>query len=139
MLDVSILHHLALHAHLSNSLLLCKRHHTIIVTAFEAEDLSNKMGENKNNETEEEMSQSRIAISSSIATGAEEEADNESGGAETGKVRKVTKEALFSTREQKRAECVRKCRVVAEELTKDNAIKEMNYLLEDKVKHFLIV
>ena len=94
------------------------------------------MGENKNNETEEEMSQSRIAISSSIASiGAEEEADNESGGAETGKVRKVTKEALFSTREQKRAECVRKCRAVAEELTKDNAIKEMNYLLEDKVKH----
>ena len=140
MLDVSILHHLALHAHLSNSLLLCKRHHTIIVTAFEAEDLSNKMGENKNNETEEEMSQSRIAISSSIAsTGAEEEADNESGGAETGKVRKVTKEALFSTREQKRAECVRKCRAVAEELTKDNVIKEMNYLLEDKVLKLLIV
>ena len=110
---------------------------TIIVTAFEAEDLSNKMGENKNNETEEEMSQSRI-FSSSIAIEAEN--DNESGeGAETGKVRKVTKEALFSTREQKRAECVRKCRAVAEELTKDNAIKEMNYLLEDKVKHFLIV
>ena len=131
MLDVSILHHLALHAHLSNSLLLCKRHHTIIVTAFEAEDLSNKMGENKNNETEEEMSQSRI-FSSSIAI--EAAADNESGeGAETGKVRKVTKEALFSTREQKRAECVRKCRAVAEELTKDNVIKEMNYLLEDKV------
>ena len=131
MLDVSILHHLALHAHLSNSLLLCKRHHTIIVTAFEAEDLSNKMGENKNNETEEEMSQSRI-FSSSIAIEAEN--DNESGeGAETGKVRKVTKEALFSTREQKRAECVRKCRAVAEELTKDNVIKEMNYLLEDKV------
>ena len=137
MQNVSILHHLALHAHLSNSLLLCKRHHTIIVTAFEAEDLSNKMGENKNNETEEEMSQSRI-FSSSIAI--EAAADNESGeGAETGKVRKVTKEALFSTREQKRAECVRKCRAVAEELTKDNAIKEMNYLLEDKVKHFLIV
>ena len=99
------------------------------------------MGENKNNETEEEMSQSRIAISSSIAsTGAgEEEADNESGGAETGKVRKVTKEALFSTREQKRAECVRKCRAVAEELTKDNVIKEMNYLLEDKVLKLLIV
>ena len=95
------------------------------------------MGENKNNETEEEMSQSRI-FSSSIAI--EAAADNESGGgAETGKVRKVTKEALFSTREQKRAECVRKCRAVAEELTKDNAIKEMNYLLEDKVKHFLIV
>ena len=132
MLDVSILHHLALHAHLSNSLLLCKRHHTIIVTAFEAEDLSNKMGENKNNETEEEMSQSRI-FSSSIAIEAAA-ADNESGeGAETGKVRKVTKEALFSTREQKRAECVRKCRAVAEELTKDNVIKEMNYLLEDKV------
>ena len=91
------------------------------------------MGENKNNETEEEMSQSRI-FSSSIAIEAEN--DNESGeGAETGKVRKVTKEALFSTREQKRAECVRKCRAVAEELTKDNAIKEMNYLLEDKVKH----
>ena len=96
------------------------------------------MGENKNNETEEEMSQSRI-FSSSIAIEAAA-ADNESGeGAETGKVRKVTKEALFSTREQKRAECVRKCRAVAEELTKDNAIKEMNYLLEDKVKHFLIV
>ena len=92
------------------------------------------MGENKNNETEEEMSQSRI-FSSSIAIEAAEN-DNESGeGAETGKVRKVTKEALFSTREQKRAECVRKCRAVAEELTKDNAIKEMNYLLEDKVKH----
>eukprot|EP00093_Oithona_nana_P012159 12159.XXX_516684_515223_1 [CDS] Oithona nana genome sequencing. len=59
---------------------------TRVNQAFEAEDLSNKMGENKNNETEEEMSQSRIAISSSIATGAEEEADNESGGAETGKV-----------------------------------------------------
>ena len=82
------------------------------------------MGENKNNETEE---MSRIAsASSSIAMAA---ADNGDGG----KVRKVTKEALFSTREQKRAECVRKCRAVAEELTKDNVIKEMNYLLEDKV------
>ena len=81
------------------------------------------MGENKNNETEE---MSRIAsASSSIAMAA----DNGDGG----KVRKVTKEALFSTREQKRAECVRKCRAVAEELTKDNVIKEMNYLLEDKV------
>ena len=48
-------------------------------------------------------------------------------------VRKITKEALFSSREQKRAECVKKCRAVAEELTKDSAIKEMNYLLEDKV------
>ena len=83
------------------------------------------MGENKNNETEE---MSRIAsASSSIAMAAA--ADNGDGG----KVRKVTKEALFSTREQKRAECVRKCRAVAEELTKDNVIKEMNYLLEDKV------
>ena len=81
------------------------------------------MGENKNNETEE---MSRIAsASSSIAMAA----DN----GDEGKVRKVTKEALFSTREQKRAECVRKCRAVAEELTKDNVIKEMNYLLEDKV------
>ena len=72
------------------------------------------MGENKNNESEE---MSRISSTTSMDVN----------------VRKVTKEALFSTREQKRAECVRKCRAVAEELTKNNAIKEMNYLLEDKV------
>lgn len=49
--------------------------------------------------------------------------------------RKITKEALFSSREQKRAECVKKCRAVAEELSsKNSAIKEMNYLLKDKVQ-----
>jgi hypothetical protein len=47
--------------------------------------------------------------------------------------RKVTKEALFSNREQKRAKCVRKCRDVAESLTQDIVINHMDHLLKDKV------
>lgn len=59
--------------------------------------------------------------------------DSEASLNGTKKARKVTKEALFSSREQKRAECVRKCRAVAERLTKTSAITSMNNLLEDKV------
>ena len=48
--------------------------------------------------------------------------------------RKITKEALFSSREQKRAECVKKCRGIAEELSKrQESISSMDYLLADKV------
>ena len=50
--------------------------------------------------------------------------------------RKVTLEQQYMSREQKRAECVKKCRGVAEELLKTDteAIHNMDTLLEDKVR-----
>jgi hypothetical protein len=48
--------------------------------------------------------------------------------------RKVTLEQQYMSREQKRSECVKKCRGVAEELLKTDteAIHNMDTLLEDK-------
>ena len=50
--------------------------------------------------------------------------------------RKVTLEQQYMSREQKRTECVKKCRGVAEELLKTDteAIHNMDTLLEDKVR-----
>ena len=51
--------------------------------------------------------------------------------------RKVTLEQQYMSREQKRSECVKKCRGVAEELLKTDteAIRNMDTLLEDKVRN----
>ena len=53
-----------------------------------------------------------------------------------GATRKLTREAMISSREQKRTECVKKCRAVAEELsiTDNGTIYEMDKLLEDKAR-----
>ena len=50
--------------------------------------------------------------------------------------RKVTLEQQYMSREQKRTDCVKKCRAVAEELLKTDteAIHNMDTLLEDKVR-----
>ena len=60
----------------------------------------------------------------------------EGAGVPGGTTRKLTREAMISSREQKRTECVKKCRAVAEELsiTDNGTIYEMDKLLEDKAR-----